>query len=119
MYIDYWLAAGMAEIGSLGGGRLDCGGGVTVSGDGTGSGVSTRVIGAVSGGGATGSEAAGAGAGSTAGTGAGSAAGAGVGAKGAGAALASGMPRSVLGFSGMCAAFFASGGRNNSTSAKK
>ena len=39
---------------------------------------------------------------------------------GAGAALASGTPRSVaFGFSSMCAAFFASGGRNNSTRVKK
>jgi hypothetical protein len=71
----------MAEIGSVGGGRLESAGGVTVSVDDAGSLFSAGVIGAVSGGGATGSEAAGCGAGSAAGAGAGAAAGAGVGAK--------------------------------------
>ena len=98
----------MAEIGSVGAGMaLESDRGVTVSVDEVGSVFSAGVIGAVSAGGTTGSEAAGAG--STAGAGAGSAAGADVGANWAGAALASGTPRSVFGFSVMCAAFFASG----------
>lgn len=109
----------MAGIGSVGGGKLDSAGGVTVSVEDEGSLFSVGAMGAASGGGATGSEAAGAGAGSAAGAGAGSAAGAGVGANEAGATLASGTPRSVFGFSTMCAAFFASGGRNSSTRAKK
>ena len=111
----------MAGMGSLGGGKSDGGGGVIVSVDGAGSLTCIGVIGAVSAGGATGSEATGVGAGSAAGIGAGTGSGAagGVGAKAAGAALASGTPRSVFGFSTMCAAFFASGGRNNSTSVKK
>ena len=108
----------MAGIGSLGGGRSDGGGGVTASVVDAGSLFCAGVIGAVSTGGATGSEAVGAGAGSAAGAGAGVGS-AGVGANAAGAALASGTPRSVFGFSTMCAAFFASGGRNNSTSVKK
>ena len=73
---DYWLVTGMAGIGSLGGGKFDCAGGVTFSVDGAvDSAFSTGATGAGSGGGATGS-AAGAGAGSAAGAGAGAGAGA-------------------------------------------
>ena len=122
----HWPETGITGMGSLGGGKsVGFDGGVTISWNDAGSTRSVGVIGAASGGGATGSEAAGAvsmdaGAGAGAGA-AGSTAGAaaGAGASGAGAAWASGMPRSVFGFSGMCAAFFAAGGRNSSTSAKK
>ena len=109
-------------MGSLGGGMsLGLETGVMVSVDGAGSTRSAGVIGAASAGGATVSEAAGVASTGAGATGAGSVTGAaGAGANGAGAALASGMPKgSVFGFSGMCAAFLASGGRNSSTNAKK
>jgi hypothetical protein len=57
----YWAVTGMAEIGSVGGGRLESAGAVPVSVDDAGSLFSAGVIGAVSGGGVTGSAAAGVG----------------------------------------------------------
>ena len=77
MRLDYWPDAGIAGIGSDGGGMSGLAGGVMVSvvDAGAGSALGAGVIGAASAGGATGSDVTGV---ASAGAGAGSAAGAGV-----------------------------------------